>query len=174
MTDATTDGLAQLAILAAEQFAAEVEVARIDQELADAKAKLRDIAWNQVPELMDKLGMREFTTNAGLKIKVSDDVRCGVIKSPPALKWLRDNGLGGLIKSRVTVPFSKGSEADADALVDKLQGEGMAATCTQEVHNQTMQSTIKGLLEEGKDVPLDLFGAHMQSRAKVEPAKKKR
>ena len=43
-----------------------------------AREELRDIAERQVPELMDQIGIGEFKTTTGLKIKIDETIRASI------------------------------------------------------------------------------------------------
>lgn len=161
------DGLSRLSTLAEKQYEAEAKVVTIEADLAAMRRTVRDLSETQIPELMDELGMNEFKTTAGIEIKVDNKIRCGDLKRADGLEWLRENGEGGLIKSEIVVPFSKGNDQEASDLADSLEGDGFACKLNQRVAWNSLASTIKGLLEDGVDVPLKTLGAHLQRVTKV-------
>lgn len=163
--------LAQLSGLAAEQKEAEAAVVRAEEELKKAKARLRDVSEHKLPELMDEIGMEEFTTKDGIKIKVGEVIRASIPATTQAQAhaWLEENGRGAIIKRNFTIEFGKGEDAWAKKFQADLakRKKPLRSTVKQAVHPQTLQAALRELLEDGADVPLDLFGAHRQRFTRI-------
>lgn len=162
----------QLSDLADELFAAQTRVEELQAELKAAQQAVQRLAEFTIPEAMDDLGVTELKTSSGLVVTVGDEVKAGDLKRPDGLAWLRKIGEGGAIKTMVGVPFSAGSEADADQFVERLAGEGFAATKTAAVNHMTLKSIIRKKLQEGEEVPMEQLNAHQFRQARVKPAKK--
>lgn len=169
MTDtASQDGLARLSALAAQQTKAEEIVQDAEENLKKHQAHLDNIAEEQIPDLMEELGITEFKTKSGLKITVSEKVRCRQLTSSAGLQWLRENGQGGLIKSQVVVPFTRGTDSEAQKLVDRLAGDGMAARHEAFVPWNSLAAAAKSMRLDGDEVDEKVLGIWDQRRAKVE------
>lgn len=169
------DGLARLSQLAEDLFDAETDVVNKAAELKAAQGKVRNLAEFVIPELCEELGVNTIVTKSGLKVEVTDSTYAKKLthKHAAALKWLRENNQGGLIKTAVSVPFTAGSEGDADELVEQLAGEGFTATKAVEVHHSSLGAAIRSMLAEGIDVPLDLLGAYSKRVATIDTKKQK-
>jgi len=165
-----TDQLAKLSQLADDLFTAQTEVERLNLELKEAQKEVQRLEETAIPEAMEAVGMDEFKTKSGLKIVVEDKLSAKKLTQAhaKALEWLRQHGQGGLIKTTLGIPFSKGSDDDADALLDRLQGEGIACAKLVEVHHSSLAAAIKRMMEEGVDVPLELLGGYSRRVAKVD------
>lgn len=165
----SADSLAVLASLAEHLYLAEQEVELKTEELREAQRKLLYISGSQIPELMDEVGMSEFTTTSGIKIAVRDNLRV----SPPAARrqevydWLEARGYGDLVKHNVTAGFGKEESAKAEELVGYLEGLGLPTKDERKVESQTLKKFVKEQLAEGNDIPLDLFGAHEFRQTKI-------
>lgn len=167
MTD--TDGLTRLSQLADDLYDAEADVAQLSADLKAAQGDVKTLTEFTIPELMDTLEMAAFTTKAGDSITVQDKLSAKKLtqRHGPALDWLRANSQGGLIKTVVGVPFTAGSEADADELVEQLSGEGLAAIKSMEVHHSSLAAAIKQMMKDGVDVPMELLGGYQRRVATV-------
>ena len=159
--------LKYLTKLAADQAEAEADVERLEIELEAAKSTLRDIAENQIPELMDDIGVDSITTATGVKVTVGEKVRCGELKDAKGLDWLREHEQGGLIKSELAIPFAKGSDSAAVKLTAYLKSKGYSVEERSKVVWNTLAKAIREMMEEGEDVPLEKLGAYIQRRAKL-------
>lgn len=168
------DGLARLSQLADDLFDAETDVNRLEAEKKVATDKVKSLSEFVIPEAMEELGMDVIVTKSGLKVEVENKLSAKKLTHlhAAALQWLRDNDQGGLIKTMVGVPFSAGSEGDADELVEQLSGEGLAAIKSVEVHHSSLAAAIRTMLEEGVDVPMKLLRGFQRRVASIDTKKK--
>lgn len=165
----TISGFDELDSLVTAQRAAQREVERIENELREAKAKLVDVSERQLPDLMDQMGLEKFETRDGFKIQVKKTLRCSIAgdRKWAAIKWLRENGHGDIVKQTVAVPFQIGKENEAHDLAVELRGRYGNASEDQKVEPPTLRSLLNELMEQGVDVPLETFGAYEQRVAKI-------
>ena len=159
--------LAHLQELAELQFAAEQEIVRLEDDLRIAKQELRILSEQTIPDAMEELDILEFKTATGMSISVGRSLSVGKLTNPAALRWLEENGHAGMIKSDISVPFSRGDKDDAAALVAKLQEDGLAPRMQEHVHAQTIKSFLRSQLEEGAAIDLTMFGAYERPVAKI-------
>jgi hypothetical protein len=117
-----------------------------------------------------------MTLTNGLKVQVEELVSCAITaeKRAEAHEWLRQHGFGGLIKILVEVPFAKGEEERAAALYAELADKDYPVEAEETVHPQTLKAFVREQLGEGAPLPLELFGIHPYSRAKISAAKGKK
>ncbi len=160
--------LSQLTQLAERQAAASALVLDLEAQLNKAREDLRDIAEREVPELMDQIGIDEFKTTSGLKIKIDETIRASIPKAKAhlAFAWLNANGHGAMIKRVVSVAFGRGEDDKADDLRGRLMDD-FEVDDKSSVHPSTLAAFVREKLSEGEEVPLDLLGVHRQRVAKV-------
>lgn len=165
------NALTQLTALAQEQADAEAEVARLQDELAKAQQRLRDVSEFKLPELMEELGMEEFKTRTGLKISVVEKLRGNLSKAkkPKAVEWLDEHGGAALVKRLFTIKFDKGEEAWAKKFAADLKRRKKPVRCeiSEDVSTNTFVAHCRRMLEEGEEVPLEELGIYRQRVAKV-------
>lgn len=161
--------LDHLASLAADQKKAMDRVEEKEAELKKAKEALREIAETQIPEVMDELGLEEFSTKDGLKITVKENIRASITKANlvEAIQWLRKNGHEKIITHEFTAIPADPEEAK------KLRAtlKGFHATEKPSVHPSRLSSFVRSKLEAGEEVPMDLLGVFRQRVAKIEVKK---
>lgn len=165
------NSLARLQGLAQEQVDCEARVAALEQQLEEAKTALNDVKLKRLPDLMDELEMTEFKTAGGVVISMAEEIRASIPKGrePEAHKWLEDNDNGGLIKRQVTIDFAKSEEAWAKKFMADCakRKKPLNLAMKKTVHASTLKAFVKGQLEEGVDIPQDVFGVFRQRFAKV-------
>lgn len=166
------DRLAQLTVLASQQSDLESQIAVMETNLAKKREELKLLAEKTLPEAMDGLQMKEFTTQSGLCIKIAEAIRANIPKArtEEAIKWLDDNGFSNLVKRKFTIAFGKKEEKLARKFMRDLEQRKTKLNVDDDsgVHNKTLAAFVKEQLEEGKDIPMDLFGVFRQRYAKIE------
>lgn len=169
------DQLILLNTLADNLDKAELEAEALEEQLKAVQEKARAIRENDLPELMQAIGLKEITTANGLNVQLKEEIRASFFakdptKREPAFSWLKDNNHDGLIKNMVSVTFPKGQEAVADEVVRMLkerEGSPLNVERKRDINHQTMLAFLRERLREGEEVPLPLFGAFIQKFAKV-------
>jgi len=139
-------------------------VERLETELAMAKSDVRRIEQEDLPDLMQELGLETFKLKTGETVEVKSEVECGISEErrSAAHDWLSSNGFGGLIKTEVVVRFGRNEHEAAVACAESVGGE-----MVERVHPSTLKSFVKEQMEAGKPIPFDLFGVRPFNRVKV-------
>lgn len=145
------------------------KVQDMEKQLEVAKADLRRVEQEDLPELMQELGLETFKLKTGETIEVKPEIDCGISEERrrAAHDWLSANGFGGLIKTEVVAKFGRDERDAAVACAQQIGGEMI-----ERVHPSTLKSFVKEQMSAGKPVPFDLFGVHPYSKVKVTAAKK--
>jgi len=163
--------MARLSGLAADQLQAEARVAKLEEELKQAKEHHRHISENQMPELMEQTGMETFTTKEGIEISIKSVIRGSIPKDTQeqAFKWLEENNQGKLIKRNFIIDFGKGDEAWAAKFERDLglRKKPLNVKRKTAVAPQTLQAFVRTALEEGVPIPMNVFGVYRQNFSKV-------
>lgn len=179
MTDATgltDEQLKSIADLAKLQMSRELAVSRLTEQLEDAKQKLREVQEVLLPDAMLGVGLESFNLSDGSSVYI-DKFYAGKIpddRAKEAFAWLRENGLDSIIKREVKCLFGKGEDKRAEQILEMLRKQGTNPVDKQGVHPMTLKSFIRERMENGEELPQDLFGAYVGNRAKVTPPQPKK
>lgn len=168
--------LQSLAGLAKQQLVLEGRIAKGEELLAQLNEQLKELKEKRIPDAMAEIGMESFSLNDGSSIIV-EKYYAGSISEEhrkDAFAWLRGHDFDSLIKRNVSVTFGKGEDAYANRLVMNLRRykRPLQFTDKEGVHPQTLKAFIREQMESGNDLPTDLFGVFVGSRAKITPATK--
>jgi len=168
--------LTEVANLATRQMEQIARVERIEQQLKDEKAVLRQMETVDLPEAMKACGLKTFTTVDDLVIEVKADVQCGIPapRRQEAYEWLVKNGFEGLLKSSIELTFDRDHLKDAQKIAAELTKKGFTPEFIQSVHAQTLKAFVKERMADTESkvkLPLDLFGVFPYDVAVVKKAK---
>ena len=156
------------------------DAANLEQEISDAerlltqkKDDLRKITDEQLPEILEEMGLQKFTRTDGSEISVSPLYAASipVDRREDAYQWLRDHGFGDLVKNNVTVSFGVGEDDAAKEFTTLCDLQGYAPNQIEKVESSTLRGWLRERVEAGDPVPLDLFGAYIAQRAKIKRSK---
>lgn len=165
------DQLDVIVALAEQQLDYEARVIELEEELKETKDKLRQISERDLPDAMDEAGVEDFTLKDGRKVTVKIEYYASIPKhqQPLAFSWLRERGHDGIIKRNVTAKFGKGQDALAQRIVELIRenAEGTPVDDKQSVHHQTLKAFVREQMEQGVDIPQDVFGIHIRNVARV-------
>ena len=144
-------------------------VKKLDDDAKAAKKRLLEIEREDLPLLMEELGMKSLTLESGAEIKVVHDCSTSITAKtkPRALAWLIQNGFGGLIKTNVMVAFGRGEHDEAIVCRNHLANQYEAAELSEAVHPATLKSFVKEQMAAGAPIPMDLFNVNPYSKAVV-------
>lgn len=178
--------LKSIAALAAQQLAAEAEVAEIERKLRHAKDRLYRIRDDLLPTAMMSLGLLDFTLTDGSKVSVREHYRCPQLDDAPddekgekralaerleALTWLDEQGHGDIAKRVVTVTLGADAAELAAELITLLRshrsGNKLLIDQRRTVPWNRLAAFAKEQLRDGEDIPLDVLGVSVQRSAKI-------
>jgi hypothetical protein len=165
--------LKAITAMAQRQVELEDAVARAEEQLKSLKERLRIVSEVDLPQAMSDAELEDFTLSDGSKVTIKDMVVAGITEAnrDAAHAWLRANNLGSLIKRDITLNFGKGEEADAEEALGIADRHGWRWKNKEAVHPSTLKAFIKEQLEQGSNLPFELFGARQLVRATITRAK---
>jgi len=149
----------------------EDEIAQIEEQLKNKKAEADDIGSRVIPELLAEQGLSEIKLADGSKVSVKKEFRATVpkdnLKRESALQWLRDQGLGDIIKNNVFVTFGKGEDNKAKQLLDFAADNGFEPQQKSDVSWNTLTALYRERIEAGLDMPSECFSLWIKDRTKI-------
>ncbi len=142
----------------------EDEITDLEEQLKKKKEEADFISSSVIPELLAEQGLSEIKLADGSKVSVKKEFRATVpkddTKRESALQWLRDQGLGDIIKNNVSVSFGKGEDDKAERLLNLAAENGFEPQQKSDVAWNTLTALYQERVEAGLDMPSDalVFG----------------
>lgn len=134
-----------------------------EDQLQKAKKAEEQLLHRDIPELLAKMRLDECTTTSGIQVKVRREIKATLPAHERAqdrlgaLRWLVDQGHGGIIKNQVNVTLDRGEDSRADELVVELNSRGYAVEAKKDVHASTLGALVRELVANGTLIPRNLF-----------------
>ena len=152
------------------------ELARIENNISSHESTLKDlkeqadkISSEIIPNLLAEQGLASLKLADGSGVDVKKTYSCTIKKDSvdAAYTWLRDQGLGDIIKNEVSVVFGKGEDTRANELLDLAEQEGYQPNQKQKVEPMTLKALYRERIEAGLDMPSDFFHTFVKDQTNI-------
>ena len=147
----------------------EDELANKEKELKELKRKVELVSGEIIPTMMQEMNISTLKLADGTSVEVKPVYGASILvaKREGAFKWLRDNGLGDLIKNEVTVSFGRNEDNKAVQYAVLAQGQGYQPVQKLKVEPMTLKALVRERIESGREIPSDLFNVYAGSRTTI-------
>jgi len=149
----------------------EDEITALEEQLKNKKAEADDIGSRVIPELLAEQGLSEIKLADGSKVSVRKEFRATIpkdnLKRESCLQWLRDQGLGDIIKNNVTVSFGKGEDDKAEQLLNLAADNGFEPQQKSDVAWNTLTALYQERVQAGLDMPSESFSLWIKDKTKI-------
>lgn len=157
----------------------EDEIQNAEQSISKLKEQAKAISEFEIPEMMKEMNITKLKLTDGESVEVKNFYSASLsqgkkesdsdyaARKQQAFTWLRNNGLGDIIKNDITVTFGKGEDNKAATYAVLARGQGYEPVQKEGVHTQTLKALVGERVESGLDVPSDLFKTYVGNRTKI-------
>ena len=147
----------------------EDQMLNMEKDLKKLKEEADKIGSEIIPNLLAEQGLSSLKLADGSSIDIRKSYKCTIKKDQveSAFKWLRDNGLGDLIKNEVAVQFGKGEDNKAEQLLGLAVREGYEPSQKQKVEPMTLKALYRERIEAGLDMPSEFFNTFVKDQTKI-------
>jgi len=138
-----------------------------DEELIKKKKKnLEQISGELIPTLLSEMGLSSLKLSDGSSVDVKQhySASISVANREKAYSWLRQNGLGDIIKNEISVSFGRGEHNKAADYAILAKGQGYQPTQKLKVEPMTLKALVRERIEAGQQVPTDIFNVFVGNR----------
>jgi len=166
-----TDNIQQLASKCQEMLDLDKLIADKEAELKELETRRDVISSEVIPNLLSEQGLASLNMIDGSKVEVKKKYSC-TVKADPELKekahdWLRNEGLGDIIKNNVAVSFGTGEDNKAEEFFGLAASSGYEPEQSQKVEPSTLRALFRERVQNGLDMPSDLFNIFIKDETKI-------
>ena len=114
-----------------------------ENNIKDLKKEYQRISGEVIPTMMSEMGLAELKLQDGSHLKVSTTYRATITEAnkETAFNWLRDNGLGDIIKNEILVSFGRNEDNKAADYAELAKGQGFQPRMSISTPSTTSSST---------------------------------
>ena len=144
-----------------------------EKELKELKRHIDLVSGEVIPTMMQEMNISTLKLADGTSVEVKPVYGASIPadKKEEAYEWLRENGLGDLIKNEVTVAFGRSEDNKAQQYAVLAQGQGYEPIQKLKVEPMTLKALVRERVEAGLDMPSDLFNLFTSNRTKITRSK---
>jgi hypothetical protein len=144
------------------------------EEIVKNLKKKRDhISGEVIPTMMSEMGLAELKLHDGSHLKVSTSYRAHISEAnkEAAYNWLRENGLGDIIKNEISVSFGRNEDNKAADYAELAKSNGFQPTQKMKVEPMTLKALVRERIEAGKEMPTEIFGVYSENKTTIKRSK---
>jgi len=149
----------------------EDELVSLEEQVKNKKEEIDEISSRIIPELLAEQGLSAIKLADGSNVSVKKEFRCTLpkdeVKREAAYKWLRDQGLGDIIKNNILVTFGKGEDDKAKQLLNLAAENGFDPQQKSDAAWNTLTALFQERVESGLDMPSDVFNTWIKDKTKI-------
>jgi len=144
-----------------------------ENNLKDLKKVYQHISGEVIPTMMSEMGLSELTLKDNTKLKVSTSYKAHISEANKemAFNWLRENGLGDIIKNEISVSFGRNEDNKAADYAELAKSSGFQPTQKMKVEPMTLKALVRERLESGKEMPTEIFGVFTENKTTIKRSK---
>ena len=148
----------------------------IQQEIDNHKAKIKELEEREkhfsqvvIPDMMNAMNLKTMKLKDGSEIEVSNKFFASALaaKRPEAYNWLRENGLGNIVKNEITVRFGRDEDNKAQQYATLAKGQGYDPEQKVSVHAGTLRVALEDLHSRGGKIPSEYFSTFAGYQTKI-------
>ena len=140
-----------------------------EKELKELKRHIDLVSGEVIPTMMQEMNISTLKLADGSSVEVKPvyGASITVANKEAAYTWLRENGLGDLIKNEITVSFGRNEDNKASQYAVLAKGQGFEPVQKLKVEPMTLKALVRERVEAGLDMPSDLFNLFTSNRTKI-------
>ena len=144
-----------------------------EEILKNLKKKRDHISGEVIPTMMSEMGLAELKLHDGSHLKVSTSYRATITEAnkAAAFNWLRENGLGDIIKNEISVSFGRNEDNKAADYAELAKSNGFQPTQKMKVEPMTLKALVRERIEAGKEMPTEIFGVYSENKTTIKRSK---
>ena len=146
--------------------------ARLDLQednIKNTKKQLEYISGEVIPTMMSEMGLSHLKLVDGstVDVKPNYSANISVANREKAFNWLRENGLGDIIKNEISVSFGRNEDNKAADYAALAEERGYQPTQKLKVEPMTLKALVRERLEAGKSMPTEIFNVFVGNKTTI-------
>ena len=144
-----------------------------EEAIKEKKKQIQYISGEVIPTMMSDMGLAELKLHDGSHLKVSTSYRATITEAnkEAAFNWLRNNGLGDIIKNEISVSFGSNEDTRAADYANLAKSQGLQPTRKMKVESMTLKALVRERIEANKEMPADIFSIYAENKTTIKRSK---
>lgn len=149
------------------------EIEDMEENLKKKKKDLDVISGEVIPTMMSEMGLSQLKLMDGSQIDVKPfyNATITVANRESAFNWLRQNGLGDIIKNEMVVSFGRGEDNKAAEYAELAKSQGLQPAQKLKVEPMTLKALVRQRIEAGQEMPTEIFSIFVGNKTTIKRKK---
>ncbi len=163
------DSLIKLRGYAETQLMLENLLEQISELLKSVQVEYKELTETIIPEMMEELGIPFLALSENHQIAIKDKITASMSKenANAGCDWLEKNGHGAIVRHQVVTDFGIREKEQAERVIAVLRDLGIEPKVNKTVHHSTLSAWVRGQLEDGNEIPMDVFGVYRRKASNI-------
>ena len=164
-----TDNIQSLADQVEKLNALQKRLELQEQNIKNTKKEFEHLSGEVIPTMMAEMGLSHIKLMDGSSVDVKPNYSANITiaNREAAFNWLRNNGLGDIIKNEISVSFGRNEDNKAADYADLAKSHGFQPTQKLKVEPMTLKALVRERIEAGKDMPTELFNVYVGNKTTI-------
>ena len=164
-----TDDIDKLANKIKEMQAIQKDIEQNEEYLKQKKKDLEQISGEAIPTMLSEMGLSylKLADGSSVEVKTNYSATITLANKEKAFNWLRENGLGDIIKNELTVSFGRNEDNKAAQYAELAKGQGYQPTQKLKVEPMTLKALVRERIEAGKPLPTEIFNVFIGNKTTI-------
>ena len=140
-----------------------------EDNLKSTKKEFDHLSGEVIPTMMAEMGLSHLKLMDGSSVDVKPNYSASisVANREKAFNWLRENGLGDIIKNEISVSFGRNEDNKAADYAALAEERGFQPTQKLKVEPMTLKALVRERLEAGKEMPTEIFNVFVGNKTTI-------
>ena len=140
-----------------------------EQNIKNTKKEFEHLSGEVIPTMMAEMGLSHLKLMDGSSVDVKPHYSATITQAnkEAVFNWLRNNGLGDIIKNEISVSFGRNEDNKAADYAELAKGQGFQPTQKMKVEPMTLKALVRERIEAGKDMPTEIFGIFSENKTTI-------
>ena len=145
------------------------EIDSAEEQLKQKKKNLEHVSGEVIPTMMAEMGLSHLKLMDGSSVDVKPHYSATITQAnkEAAFNWLRNNGLGDIIKNEISVSFGRNEDTRAADYAELAKGHGFEPTQKLKVEPMTLKALVRERIEAGKEMPTEIFNVFIGNKTTI-------
>jgi hypothetical protein len=164
-----TSNINKLANKIKEMQAIQKDIEQNEEYLKQRKKDLEQVSGEVIPTMLTEMGLTylKLADGSSVEVKTNYSATITLANKEKAFNWLRENGLGDIIKNELTVSFGRNEDNKAAAYAELAKGQGYQPTQKLKVEPMTLKALVRERIEGGKPLPTEIFNVFIGNKTTI-------
>ena len=140
-----------------------------EQSLKERKKQIEHISGEVIPTMMSEMGLSHLKLMDGSSVDVKPNYSASIsiANREAAFGWLRNNGLGDIIKNEISVSFGRNEDNKAADYANLAESHGYQPQQKLKVEPMTLKALVRERIEAGKEMPTEIFNVFVGNKTTI-------